>query len=36
MAADRAGLHRFRRLVADLGADCYVAVVDETVVGPFT
>jgi len=30
---DRAGLHRFRRLVADLGADCYVAVVDETVVG---
>jgi hypothetical protein len=32
-AADRAGRHRFRRLVADLGGDCYVALADETVVG---
>ena len=31
--ADRAGLRRFRQLVADLGADCYVAVVDEPIVG---
>ena len=30
---DRAGRHRFRQLVADLGADCYVALIDETVVG---
>lgn len=30
---DRAGRHRFRQLVADLGADCYVAVIDEEVVG---
>jgi hypothetical protein len=30
---NRAGRHRFRQLVADLGADCYVAVRDETVVG---
>lgn len=25
--------HRLRRLVADLGGDCYVALIDETVVG---
>lgn len=30
---DRAGRHRFRQLVADLGADCYVALIDEAVVG---
>ena len=30
---DRARLHRFRQLVADLGSDCYVAVADEQVVG---
>jgi GNAT superfamily N-acetyltransferase len=30
---DRAHLHRFRQLIADLGADCYVALLDETVVG---
>jgi N-acetylglutamate synthase-like GNAT family acetyltransferase len=30
---DRATLHRFRRMVADLGADLYVAVRDERVVG---
>lgn len=30
---DRAGRHRFRQLVGDLGADCYVALIDETVVG---
>jgi hypothetical protein len=30
---DRATLHRFRRLVADLGTDCYVAVADEALVG---
>ena len=30
---DRAGRHRFRQLVADLGADCYVALIDEIVVG---
>lgn len=32
-AADRAGLRRFRRVVADLGADLYVATVDERVAG---
>ncbi len=31
--ADRATLRRFRRLVADLGADLYVATIDERVVG---
>ncbi len=30
---DRAGRHRFRQLVADLGADCYVAVADDMIVG---
>jgi GNAT superfamily N-acetyltransferase len=31
--ADRATLRRFRRLVADLGSDVYLALVDERVVG---
>lgn len=31
--ADRATLRRFRRVVADLGADLYVGVIDERVVG---
>ena len=31
--ADRAALRRFRRLVADLGSDLYVALVDERIVG---
>ncbi|MBX3023853.1 hypothetical protein KF840_02985 [bacterium] len=31
--ADRATRHHFRKLVADLGADCYVALRDGTVVG---
>jgi N-acetylglutamate synthase-like GNAT family acetyltransferase len=31
--ADRSTLRRFRRIVADLGADLYVAVIDERVVG---
>ena len=30
---DRATLRRFRQLVADLGADLYVATIDERVVG---
>jgi len=30
---DRATLRRFRRLVADLGADLYVATADECVIG---
>jgi GNAT superfamily N-acetyltransferase len=30
---DRAGLHRFRRVVADLGADLYVAEADGRVLG---
>jgi GNAT superfamily N-acetyltransferase len=30
---DRAGLRRFRRIVADLGADLYLAVADARVVG---
>jgi GNAT superfamily N-acetyltransferase len=30
---DRATLRRFRRIVADLGADCYVAVERERVIG---
>lgn len=32
-AADRTRRHRFRLLAADLGGDCYVATIDETVVG---
>lgn len=32
-AADRPRRHRFRLLAADLGGDCYVATVDETLVG---
>jgi GNAT superfamily N-acetyltransferase len=31
--ADRATLRRFRRIVADLGADLYVAAIDEKIVG---
>jgi len=31
--ADRATLRRFRRVVADLGADLYIAVIDEKIVG---
>lgn len=30
---DRRTRHRFRKLVADLGADCYVALRDDAVVG---
>jgi hypothetical protein len=30
---DRRTRHRFRKLVADLGADCYVALRDQAVVG---
>lgn len=30
---DRAVRHHFRKLVADLGADCYVAQCDGTVIG---
>lgn len=30
---DRATLHRFRLLAADLGADCYLALADETLAG---
>lgn len=32
-AADRATLRRFRQLVADLGGDFYLALVDDVVVG---
>lgn len=31
--SDRAALRRFRRIVADLGSDLYVAVADEQVIG---
>lgn len=31
--ADRHHRHRLRQVVADLGSDCYVALVDETVAG---
>lgn len=31
--ADRRTRHRFRKLIADLGADCYVATRDEVVIG---
>lgn len=30
---DRRALHRFRKLVADLGSDLYLATIDERVVG---
>jgi N-acetylglutamate synthase-like GNAT family acetyltransferase len=33
IAADRRALHRFRQLVADLGADFYLATIDERIAG---